>query len=338
MPWHPVAKPEIAEGMLIWHGWSGEPIEFSGKDGSILERFVRLAGIPEERFGDAVAAFAATFGVLGLCRHLMPHTHFGQRAWLALAALDDNFGDVRPCQSGAWRPGRRERFWCEPLERWRAYARQAAAMLRLSRLLRIRRVGAAEWEPLLELLPPGIRPDNADVVPLLDLIGYTEEQIKQIVRDHVADYKAPLLPHAPGWVKYGERRISQEREKKRNTLVSTGVRDQRRSFAWCVQAWLQMGDVNENFIWTDPARPTFEISPETMFGTLAYHLARKCTGATSAARCHNCHQMLTGRARSWCSREECKKVENAAKGLRYRDGNRVSERLRVAKYRAQRAK
>jgi hypothetical protein len=89
-----------------------------------LDDFVRFADSTPD---DAILHFAAHWGVIGICSHMKPFTH--SIADCSIANL------TRPC----WPLGAEEsdgkRGW-EPIGAWRAYSRQAGAMLQESADLR----------------------------------------------------------------------------------------------------------------------------------------------------------------------------------------------------------
>jgi hypothetical protein len=95
-----------------------------------------------------------------------------------------------------------------------------------------------------------------------------------------------------------------------------------------------MADTREDFVWSDPAAPGYDLHLGTMFAGLVHHLALRCAGAQEWARCQSCGdriaitQPLRDRRTFWCSEDECKKAQNQAKNLSWRDRNRERERER----------
>jgi hypothetical protein len=92
--------------------------------GHILDAFIRLAEVPEERFAERVATFANTFGVLGICRHGKPARH---GPCLPLQDHEVIFDETKADETGvvtieSW-------LYIEPLEAWRRYTRQLRAIL-----------------------------------------------------------------------------------------------------------------------------------------------------------------------------------------------------------------
>src|SRR5205807_522550 len=94
-------------------------------------------------------------------------------------------------------------------------------------------------------------------------------------------------------------------------LAESRLKEQRRSLAWCVDVWLSIGDVREDFTWADVAGPGYDLRLSTMFSALAHQLARRCMGTVEFARCQNCGSRLSIARRLkegqkfWCSRLEC---------------------------------
>ncbi len=83
----------------------------------VLDDFIRLADQPDE----AIRAFAAHWGPLGICKHLVPWTH-------SLARRSPTSVEP-PCSPLGVAASQGRNGW-EPLEKWRNYSREADAITR----------------------------------------------------------------------------------------------------------------------------------------------------------------------------------------------------------------
>ncbi len=98
----------------------------------VLQRFMRLADVPERDFPSRVLAFAQEFGPLGICRHGKLPGHSG--TWCP------------PLEGGIRFPG--FPTW-EPLEAWRRYSRQLLGVLRIVVDLQEGESGSADdWQAI----------------------------------------------------------------------------------------------------------------------------------------------------------------------------------------------
>jgi len=112
--------------------WAVGPGTWAHPDRGLLTGFVQLAAARPERIRD----FARRYGVLDVCRHGLPDNHpHTPRQEVAAPAR----GYCAPL-----------RGW-EPLEVWRHYARQFAALLSIAARLHQGRAGlAADWRTVFE--------------------------------------------------------------------------------------------------------------------------------------------------------------------------------------------
>src|SRR5947209_4956390 len=109
-------------------------------DPELLVRFTKLADAPPAE----ILKFARKWGVLGICKHLLPYTH-----------------NPPPLFRGE------KRFWCtpmrnedrefwEPIDAWHVYSRQMQSMLRIAANLHQDRPGELnDWNILYDLGPAG---------------------------------------------------------------------------------------------------------------------------------------------------------------------------------------
>lgn len=106
--------------------WSNEELKERSIDGKILLEFANLSIGDPERQREDVLAFAYRYGVLELCHHGQPYRHMIR-------------GHGIICKPA----GR------EPLQVWFQFAREVAAILRISaKLRRDERGASADWEVL----------------------------------------------------------------------------------------------------------------------------------------------------------------------------------------------
>jgi hypothetical protein len=126
-------RVELSAGRLSW-GASVSYREVEVHE-ELLLRFAGLAGAPV----DKVLKFARKWGVLGLCRHGLPSTHFLPPSGFSLP----HAGDV----GRAGRPGR----WCDPrgvesVEAWDTWADRFRALLNIAASLYAGRpCGSKAW-------------------------------------------------------------------------------------------------------------------------------------------------------------------------------------------------
>jgi hypothetical protein len=125
----------LDEGALVW-SWAGERRLVRDGRGA-LERFIRLADAGDEQ----ILTYARRWGTLEFCRHGLPCGFLAARwpSW------------HRPACPAWTRGSRADGLLWSPLAAWRHYARQAAAILRISRSLAQGSLGrAADWQALQE--------------------------------------------------------------------------------------------------------------------------------------------------------------------------------------------
>lgn len=109
-------------------------------DPELLSRFTKLADAPPSR----ILKFARRWGVLGICKHLVPYTHNRpplfrgeKRFWCTPTRNEDG------------------KFW-EPIDAWHAYSRQMQSMLRVAANLHQGRPGEVkDWNIIYDLGPTG---------------------------------------------------------------------------------------------------------------------------------------------------------------------------------------
>ena len=120
----------------------GEPVSDRRE---LLEAFVRLIDQPDRAF----VAFARKWGIINICGHGVPASHFPERynEW-----TEDDHGP------GCGRLNRGLDGWHrEKLSYWRDYAEQAATILNIAAQLNARHPTAARadiWGPLADLVRP----------------------------------------------------------------------------------------------------------------------------------------------------------------------------------------
>ncbi len=93
----------------------GEPPFFGGA--GALDDFIRLPDQPDE----AIRAFAAHWGPLGICKHRVPWTHsLARRSPTSVEPVCSPLGVAASQGRKGW----------EPLDKWRDYSREAKAITR----------------------------------------------------------------------------------------------------------------------------------------------------------------------------------------------------------------
>ena len=137
-----VKVEQDAEGwLLVWRS-GGRSRQVGAGTEQFLSDFMAL----QYSEPDEIAAFAATWGALQLCRHGKPQTHLPYRLWSDLAEFDTSPCDVNRAYPGGWRR--------ESVSRWTHYASQAEAIHRLSRNLKDnRQISIEDLEPMEDLFP-----------------------------------------------------------------------------------------------------------------------------------------------------------------------------------------
>jgi hypothetical protein len=130
--WYARAGVEVDGERLVYQPESAQQVRAGA---GILQEFLALA----EGTADHVARFAQRFGLLEICEHNLPRSHN--------PAVFDAGAGISGCHPNGWW-GRPAVLW-EPIERWRFYARQARAILRIAQSLRQLKVGPPEdWASL----------------------------------------------------------------------------------------------------------------------------------------------------------------------------------------------
>ncbi len=125
--WEVPTRVELADGKLTWaylgneEAWLASPTwpsPPSARPGpGMLQRFVELAS--DRATDEAIRRFAARWGVLTLCEHLLPHTHPPLRT----DPRGSQFCERLPTVAGDAFTG------SEPVELWRIYAAWASTVL-----------------------------------------------------------------------------------------------------------------------------------------------------------------------------------------------------------------
>jgi hypothetical protein len=87
---------------------------------TLLEEFVRLTALPDE----AIVSYARKWGLLGICRHNLPRTHW--RKSIHSGTSTDRFCDLRLYKNP---DGSVETSGWEPLVAWRRYSLKAKSLL-----------------------------------------------------------------------------------------------------------------------------------------------------------------------------------------------------------------
>src|SRR5262249_43694631 len=139
----------------------GDRLVWRGRDGDRLSRFVRpgdgllreFVSLTRDRSGERILTFARSWGVLDICQHGLPWSHAPGSGLLAnLPVLPDQFPAPefrRACfplgftvnSGGGW----------EPVEVWRAFARQATVLLDVAARLHLGKpVHAEHWDQVSE--------------------------------------------------------------------------------------------------------------------------------------------------------------------------------------------
>lgn len=135
--WSLEPKPkniELMGKLLLWRPDEKRERTSSSQqsDVGLLNKFIRLdKASPEE-----ILRFAQQWGVLGLCKHFVPYTHF---------LYDIDKDQVVRCKLLEFDTGQ---HW-EPVERWRYFARRARAILRVASRLNQNKQGYfKDWQVL----------------------------------------------------------------------------------------------------------------------------------------------------------------------------------------------
>lgn len=121
-----VADVELWGDSLGWH----PGVRKTWPNSSLLSEFVRLAQAPD----DLILRFAQRWGVLELCKHLLPACH-------------------SDCQPMSFKPMRdKDALFMEPLSEWRRYAAIAGGLLSVAnRLNEEKTPDEWDWEPIRQL-------------------------------------------------------------------------------------------------------------------------------------------------------------------------------------------
>lgn len=130
--WTRQPEVEIREDRLYYDPSQGTEV---GPSKAMFPAFLRLADAPAER----VAEFARNYGVLRICEHGLPCSHNPEPHPCS--------GRGRGCAPLGWDDRLSAYPTYDPLEVWRAFAREAFAMTKVAdRLLQGRQGRAEDWE------------------------------------------------------------------------------------------------------------------------------------------------------------------------------------------------
>lgn len=116
--WYPPRKIQIEGDSLVysWHKNIGRAIRPRAE---MLEEFVRLGDEPDDR----IAHYARRWGTMGVCACRLPLSHNPHRSWT---------GAQPGCSPlGMYDEQRPDGLGWEPLDLWRKWSRDAAAILRI---------------------------------------------------------------------------------------------------------------------------------------------------------------------------------------------------------------
>lgn len=143
---------------LVWE-WQGPRKRYRPADG-LLEEFLELATAPTA----GIYKFARRYGVLEICRHDLPSTHNPQPP--AGVVWPIRMDDDRACHAPASRRWNGQPFkdfqelHAAPIEQrehvsaWRAFAREAAGILRVASALHAEReTTASDWQDVFDRDP-----------------------------------------------------------------------------------------------------------------------------------------------------------------------------------------
>jgi hypothetical protein len=154
-----------------------------------LDSFIRLADVPPNEIAARVAAFARTWGMLGICRHGKPAQH-GERncSWLA----------VDPAIWGV--------CW-EPIEAWVRYSRQIRSLLLIAANLQQGEPGAPQDWQAVERGEP-VSEECLDGSPRpTDTLNVEIWRAKPAVGGVDAE-RADLALALQHWIRYGDVSVS----------------------------------------------------------------------------------------------------------------------------------
>ncbi|MBI4852242.1 MAG: hypothetical protein HY819_10640 [Acidobacteria bacterium] len=131
----------------------------------LINAFIKLTNVPNERLGKEVLKFAKQYGVLGLCKHGLPHTHH---------RLSEPFFGLLP----KYCPIEKKDNWCcEPIDRWRYYARLVNAVINVSRAVDYeKQVRSEDWVIINEYQAQQEGSYEKQLISLLNLIPRQEIQ------------------------------------------------------------------------------------------------------------------------------------------------------------------
>lgn len=273
----------VEGGRLIW---SGLDLDNRIRPGpGLLAGFLRLGNASPV----AIKRFAERSGVLELCQHDLPSLH-----------------------SPACRPrGKRGEFQWEPIDAWRYYARQAAALLNVAARLHRDEPGRAEdWNVIYE------RPLRY----LPQMLGELDLVREMIGLGSIPDHRRLLI--SLGGVQLVARPFRRERQ--RNEVLAA----QRFVLAAILNyGWLGSGGVRPSFQWA--GSPRVVLLSGNLFGAVAAHLMFAIAKTQGLAICSACgmpfipsRQPTPGR-RSYCP--SCGRqaaVRDASRAYRRRLRNR----------------
>jgi hypothetical protein len=246
-----------------------------------------------KNFDADVVAYAERWGVLGICDHGLPHTHWPLRLGLALSGMSQvangNAQWCRPATGPVRHSG--TPAYVEPLDSWLMISRQAKnLLLSAAALHRGSPIEGESWEILSSLLPTFMtaRPPGAVGRP------------------------RPLVLTLPS---------GEQIEAGRDSCFE----NEQLAVAFAIRTWLELGDVRAHFSWDGAGPSQFGFAASTLFGGLALRLAMVSTRAQGVKVCDYCHQLYEptpGERRTTrsCKSPGCEAARNRANGQRHRQG------------------
>ena len=124
---------KLVNGRLLWSLSTTENLRWAEPDGRLLENFARLAQAPDVD----IEEFARTWGVLGICKHGMPHTHNPSPVPIHVAGTltERQLALLLASSCVPRRDRNRPGLWSEQLSSWKTYANQVTAMISIAQAL-----------------------------------------------------------------------------------------------------------------------------------------------------------------------------------------------------------
>lgn len=309
---------DLDGSQLLWTNTSptGErAVQLKRPAPDMLDRFIRLTEIPDDRLSKAVLAFAKRFGPLYLCeRHGLPSSHNRQRLPDPIQRQICQPSRPSPRELATLRPttgeAERHRWYAEPIAEWRRLANEALTMLIIAGELREQRRPRSElWPALARLFHEG------------------ESEHWPVLARLFNESKSEHWPALARLLREGGGELGPE-----------DMAAQVAALEAAVDVWLQWSAIRTQFVWksTAPALRHVPSAPYNLFGTLALHVATSISALKGGVyQCANCGEWFPAKRKAVAGRKTYCYKETCGKRAADRDAKR---RQRARKEQARTAK